>query len=360
MNESNSVLYVSICSAESSPGIYKKVTGFINGAKKNGFQSQAKIIEPNGIRGNIAFIRQILFAKEKNIIIRYIPKLGFIIFVLGICLKLKNQRFFIDVPTPMTNHLIEIFNGHNPRLQKIVNILFIVLMGSIPFLSCTKIIQYSNESSFFSFLCSKKILLIGNGIDCDSISPRLESPLWPAETLKLVAVGTVAFWHGWDKIIKVISQINKDETIPYNIHLSVIGDGPDLKILEKLVKNLGIQEFVYFPGFLSGSLLEEQYKKAHFGIGSLGWDRVNIKLASPIKTREYLASGLPVIYSTKDVDLAQNNELAIYVEAREDNKELKKILSSMDKRIIPHPLACYEFSTLNFDFSKKVLQILDY
>lgn len=360
MNENNSVLYVSICSAESSPGIYKKVRGFINGANKSGYQARAKIIEPDGVRGNIQFIYQVLVAKEQNIVVRYIPKLGGLFFLVGILHKLRNKNFFIDVPTPMTNHLIEILNSEQSGIKKSLNIGLIVLQGSIPFLSCKKIIQYSIESSFFSLFCKNKILLIGNGVCCDDILLRKNSPSWPDKTFSIVAVGTVAMWHGWDKVINVIAEINQDNAIPYNIEFTIVGDGPDLQKLIDLSEKQGISEYINFTGFLSGSDLDRQYEKAHYAIGSLGWERVGINFASPIKTREYLAAGVPLIYSTKDIDLSNisDNGMAINVDTSLNNKLLKNTLSNMHLQKIPHPDICRDFSISKLDFNHKAKSIL--
>ena len=360
MNENNSVLYVAICSAKSSPGIYKKVTGFIKGAKKSGYHSRAKTIEPNGIIGNIQFIYQVLIAKEQNIIVRYIPKLGVLFFLLGILLKFRNKFFYIDVPTPMINHLSEIFNSDHSAIRKSLNIGLIILMGSIPFLSCKKIIQYSIESPFFSFLCKNKILLVGNGVSCEDVVLRKNSPTWPDKIFSLVAVGTVATWHGWDKMINIIAEINQDNSIPYNIEFTVVGDGPDLQKLIDLSQNLGISSYVNFTGFLSGSDLDRQYEKAHYAIGSLGWERVGINFASPIKTREYLAAGVPLIYSAKDIDLLDitDNGMAIYVDTSSHNKFLKNTLSNMHMQNIPSPDVCRDFSLSKLDFHHKVVSIL--
>lgn len=360
MNEVNSVAYISICSPKTSPGIYKKVTGFISGAKKCGYQAHAKIIEPCGVVGNIIFIKKVLLAKEKNIVVRYIPKLGILFFLAGLLHKLRNKNFYIDVPTPMTNHLIEILNSEQSGISKSLNICLILIQGSIPFLCCKKIIQYSNESYFFSLFCKNKIILIGNGVCCDDILLRKTSPVWPDKVFRLVSVGTVALWHGWDKVINVIAEINQDDSIPYNIEYTIIGDGPDLKKLIDLSKNLGLSSYINFTGFLSGSDLDQQYEKAHYAVGSLGWERVGIDFASPLKTREYLAAGVPLIYSAKDIDFINisNTKIAIYVDTSLTNDGLKKILSNMHMHNIPRPDECRDFTLSNLDFTHKVKNIL--
>ena len=362
MYNKNSVLYAAICSSQSSPGIFKKVNGFVSGANNAGYIAKSKTINPNGFKGNAKLIKNLFFAKEETIIVRYIPKLGIIFLFLGFYLKLKNRRLIIDVPTPMINHIFEIYKSDKSSLARLFSISLITFMGSLPFLSATRIVQYSNESSFFSFLCKKKTIIIGNGVDTKNILQKQSSPLWPDSSLRLVAVGTVAFWHGWDKVIKVIADINNNKLAPYKIHLTIIGEGPDLKNLISLSKKLKVDSFVKFTGFLSGNSLDIHYEDAHYAIGSMGWERVNIDLASPIKTREYLAAGLPVIYSTKDIDLIDDvdKDLAIFVDTSEDNKNLKRVLMNMHLIKIPSPVLCRKFCLSRFDFEQKAKLVLEF
>ena len=51
---------------------------------------------------------------------------------------------------------------------------------------------------------------------------------------------------------------------------------------------------------------------SNVGIGSLSLFKVNLKEASPLKTRDYLARGLPVVVGYHDTDLENHSEFNPY------------------------------------------------
>jgi len=360
MTKKKSLTYVAICSKKTSPGIYKKVLGFVKGAQKNNISSNSIIVEPKGISGYLTYTREIAFSSSDYVVIRYLPKLGFIIFLLGVLLKLSNRNLIIDVPTPMKSHIKEIMIHNRGFLSRFFNISLIYLQSFIPFLSAGRIIQYANEARFFSFFLSKKTILIGNGVDVESIPLRGSAPKWPGtnKTLNLVAVGTVATWHGWDKVLTVIKELKDENFQDFNIFFKIIGDGPEVIKLKKMSSQLNITENVEFLGFLSGEKLYSHYSDAHIGVGSLGWSRIGVEVASPIKSREYLAAGLPVLYSTKDVDFHIDANIAIYLQQSEDVYEFKNMIKNLGQIDFPSSKECRKYALNNLDFSIKVSKIL--
>ncbi len=355
-----SIIYIGICSKISSSGVYKKIFGFIEGAKKNGFQGHVKAIEPNGIRGYMEFVKAICFAKESNVIVRYIPKLGIVLLFLGIILRITNRNLIIDVPTPMKNHIKEILNKKiKLNINDYLHILIIYLQAFLPFLSAKKIIHYAKDSAFFTFGAKYKVVIIGNGVDVDSIPCRVCTPIWPDQKLNLVAVGTIAFWHGWDKIIKVIKELKEEEFKVFDILLTFIGEGPELINLKKMVDEYQLNSFVKFKGHLTGSDLYKEYENAHIGLGSLGWSRIDLKMASPIKSREYIAAGMPCLYSTEDIDFNENCIFAYNVSDSEDINDMKEFIKNLVNIRLPKSSECRKFATDNLDFKNKISLVLN-
>ncbi|NCO69852.1 MULTISPECIES: glycosyltransferase [Shewanella] len=346
--------YLGICSKNSSPGVYKKIKGFIKGAQKKLPNSSYCLIEPKGWRGYSELFKEALASKQNLIMIRYLPRAGLLFFFLGFILNLRKQKLIIDVPTPQVNLIKEILL-HNKTFFGLLNILLIYLQAFIPFITAYKVLQYSNESSFFTFGLKKRVLLIGNGVDVDSITLRKNQPNWPSAELRLIAVGTIAAWHGWDKILNIIYEIKNSPWHEYSIKFTVVGDGPDLKLLKDLVKKYGISDSVIFTGHLDGQDLLAEYEKSHIAVGSLGWDRIGVDIASPLKYREYLAVGIPFVYMTKDVDFDEDSRVAILVKSSD---ELKLFLLNMKAFSLPAPSMCREYAKENLDFSKKVMEIL--
>ncbi len=354
----NSLLYLAICSRSQSPGVIKKIKGVVSGAKACGYDSRSVIIEPGKLISYVLFIYNIAFAKEKYVFIRYINVIGIWILFSGFILKIRGRDLFIDVPTPIKNHLREICGSPQTGLVEFVNVLLIFLQGSLPFLSAKKVVQYAEEGKFFSLGVERKTIKIGNGVDVESIPCRSSAPKWPSLTLNLVAVGTIAFWHGWDKLIEAIRIVGNDPEVDFNINLSIIGDGPDRIKLEQLVSSYNLSNNIKFTGLLYGKELYEEYNKAHFGVSSLGWSRVGIYEASPLKVREYLAAGLPVIAATKDPDFNNNDSIVINLADEGSVDNIVKFIRNISLMKIPSVKECRLFAENNLDFKIKMKKVL--
>lgn len=101
---------------------------------------------------------------------------------------------------------------------------------------------------------------------------------------QLVFVGSPDLkWHGIDKLLKIAS-VNTD----YDFH--IIGATSSISPLQNI--------FLYPPKF--GKELYEILERMDIAISSLALERNHINQGSPLKTRLYLACGLPVIASYED------------------------------------------------------------
>lgn len=104
--------------------------------------------------------------------------------------------------------------------------------------------------------------------------------------INLVFVGSPGqIWHGVDRVIQ-LAEVFK------NFKFHVIGPSKPTGICD--------HENIIFTGELYGTELVEYLAKMDLGISSLAMERNNLMEGSPLKTREYLAAGLPVIAGYKD------------------------------------------------------------
>ena len=94
-----------------------------------------------------------------------------------------------------------------------------------------------------------KLIQIAPGIDTNHFQPRdssgLKASLGLADKKVIVSVGRLVPRKGQDQLIRALPRIRK--AIP-NIHLFVVGRGPYLKKLEKLVDKHGVRDCVTFTG----------------------------------------------------------------------------------------------------------------
>ena len=144
-------------------------------------------------------------------------------------------------------------------------------------------------------------IVLGNGVDTSRLQHRL---LPNNHRAQLVFVGSPGCrWHGIEKIISLAELLPQ-----YDFHIV----GPDKN---EFIHN---SENMTFHGFLEKKKLSLLYKKMDLAIGTLALHRKNMEEASPLKVREYIAYGLPVIVGYKDTDL-YDKSVVLYIGNYENN-----------------------------------------
>ena len=154
----------------------------------------------------------------------------------------------------------------------------------------------------YEYIHCVKTIPISNGIDFKEIPLRLGNREI-TDTLNMIGVAEIHYWHGFDRVIKGLGEYYKN---PHDIKVifNIVGDGfdQDINLLHKLVSQLNLQEYVHFYGSKHGKELDTLFEQSDFGIASLARHRTNITKIKTLKTREYAARGIPFIYSEIDDD----------------------------------------------------------
>lgn len=145
-------------------------------------------------------------------------------------------------------------------------------------------VAVSEEIGNFLKGFKKPIRVQTNGFDLQRVQPRLP-PDNPRP--RLIFAGTPGFrWHGVDKILYLASKLPV-----FDFH--IVGSDPEGNELGN----------VFMHGYLSQEHLYDLYREMDVAIGTLALYRKKMEQASPLKVREYLALGLPVIIGYDDPDL---------------------------------------------------------
>ena len=144
---------------------------------------------------------------------------------------------------------------------------------------------------------------IRNGVDTDSIN--ITSSIKNNDVINFVGIANLSKWHGYDRMINGLSNYYKDKRINKEIHFYVIGEGVEKENLIRLTNRLCLNNYVHFLGAKIGKELDRIVDDMHIGVSSLALFRAGGG-HDPIKTKEFLAQGLPVIvgYNDKLVDMA--------------------------------------------------------
>ncbi|HOD06134.1 MAG TPA: glycosyltransferase [Anaerolineaceae bacterium] len=133
--------------------------------------------------------------------------------------------------------------------------------------------------------------VIANGI---SLADYPELPVPQNESPHLVFMGhpgiardLTANWHGLDRLLQMAS-------IFPTWQFDVIG--PSAQEVGTVPPNVHLQ------GYLGSAEYTPLLARSDIGIGTLALERKGMREACPLKVREYLASGLPVITAYQDTD----------------------------------------------------------
>ena len=232
------------------------------------------------------------------------------------------RQLMKNIPTIVeinTNDVKEYFLGSIKR-----GLYNFITRGCI-FSNASGIVFVTHELSLLQSFCkyNKKFIVIGNGIDLN-----LFEPLSPTNNKfpRMVFIGSPnQQWHGVDKIVKLADM-------QPSWLFDLIGfTESDLGI--RLPKN------IICRGYLEQSEYKKVLAKADVAIGTLALHRNGMNEGSPLKVREYLAFGLPVIIGYQDTDFPVKSEFILQLpncEANVDeNIELIKsfVYKWMGKRV---------------------------
>ncbi|HSJ69438.1 MAG TPA: glycosyltransferase [Anditalea sp.] len=359
INSDKTLVYLAIVNKKLSPGVFNKIIGTVKGAEKNGFAARVWYREPN-INFREELIEEIISATEKYVLIRSVCEYN--IFLLPALIKAKRQGKVIifDVPTPNRVAVYEIYNGDKTFLGKIKSLFFLLASGPIPYLFVDRIIQYAQEGKWFLLGNHAKTKLIGNGIDVSAIRQRNNKAVWPSSKLNLIAVASINYWHGFDRLIKAIKIFNDKPNVNYKVYLTIIGKGSYFQSLNNLVLELKLEDFIIFKGFLTGEDLYENYDIVHLGVGSLGLYRKKLDDASELKSREYCSIGLPFLASGNDPDFPESTPFRYKVENTDEIESIIDFLLHADDFLLhTQDMDIRKFAENKLDFKVKIREILD-
>ena len=138
-----------------------------------------------------------------------------------------------------------------------------------------------------------------NGIDIESFKPVSGSREYDYEHIYLIAVAFLMRHHGYERVIEGLNDYYKKER-KRKVFVNIIGDGKEKRKYEHLVRKYNLSDYVKLLNPMYGDELETMYNNADAGLAGFGFYKDGVEQVGTLKTREYLAKGLPVILGTKD------------------------------------------------------------
>ncbi|MEG1314062.1 MAG: glycosyltransferase [Bacilli bacterium] len=218
-----------------------------------------------------------------------------------------------------------------------------------------------NVESYHNIPC----INIYNGIDVKSVKMRRVKK----DVKSCIHFGIVASIqpvHGIDIFINSIQSYYKSGG-KRNLVFDIVGGGTEEKKLIKLVNLLGLNKRVVFHGFKFDEELESLYDVIDIGICELAPERRNYSLSSSLKSREYLAKGLPIIASV-DIDIFNDKPFDYFLKLNSNNSliDIRKCIDFYDSIYVNNEEAIKvatdirKFAIDNIDMSEVIKPILNY
>lgn len=151
-------------------------------------------------------------------------------------------------------------------------------------------VTYSEDTEIFGVPTIRTI----NGIQLENISPSKGT--YQENRITMMAVAYMQSHHGYERILEGLHQYYKNAANKYVVELLLIGDGPEKPLYQSLVRKYHLENCVRFYPTMSGNALDEMYDISDIALASFGTYKKGVYTRlSALKTREYLAKGMPII-----------------------------------------------------------------
>jgi len=202
----------------------------------------------------------------------------------------------------------------------------------------------------------EKFILITNGIQLDSVRVKKQNK---KNYLNLLSIANVAFWHGYDRIIKGLYEYYK--TNPQKeIYYHCVGEGPELTNLKKLTKELNLEKYVIFHGIKTGEDLDKVFDESDIALGSLGLHRISA--GSPLKNREYCARGIPFVISYEDLDFPETFPFVYRIPKDDTPVDISQLIQWYENLVKEHPnysMEMRKYAEENLSWDAKMKPVIE-
>lgn len=172
-------------------------------------------------------------------------------------------------------------------------------------------------------------LSIVNGIDLSRV--RLRTPQNEDDIVRILCAANFMQAHGIDRFLAGMEKYYENGgTRQIQLHLA--GSGPEYPHLISQSKNSRhLAARVVFHGMLDSSELEVLYDQCDMAIEALACFRKDLYITSTLKTREYMAAGLP-FFSDAAIDILEQPSSFVHtIPAEESPIDIEEILRFYDR-----------------------------
>lgn len=249
----------------------------------------------------------------------YIVTKSFVSFLKNIKEKYPSNKILFEIPTYPYD--LE-YQGIKSKLLLCIDKLFRKRLHKY----IDRIVTLTEDKNIFNI----PTLKFTNGINLSRIPITTKITVNPNE-LHLICVAQFSFWHGYERLIEGLSIYYQDASISKKVIIHFVGNGPDLEKYKLLTEQKKLSEYIVFHGAIYGDELSKIFDISDVAICSLGCHRKKLHLVSELKSREYLARGLPIVSSTKIDIVPRDYEYCLYISEDEQPVIIKDVIEFAER-----------------------------
>lgn len=258
----------------------------------------------------------------------------------------KGIKVIIEIPT--YPYLVEVNN--KSVLGKLEIALDNIITGKLK-RYVHRICTTSKENYIFGI----ETIKINNGININSIPVKKKS-CHDKSIINMIGIGNLARWHGYDRIIKGLANYYKENN-SINIQFFIVGEGRERVNLESLTAELNIKNYVHFLGSKTGKELDDIFDEMDLGISSLALFRAGGG-HDPIKSKEFLGRGLPILLAYDDKLIDMSLEYVFLAEESESAIDISEVVERY-KCINSSSIDIRNYAYEHLSWNKQMIKVIN-
>lgn len=153
----------------------------------------------------------------------------------------------------------------------------------------------------------------------------------PDGRIDMAAAAFMQKQHGYERVIKGLYHYYQAGG-NRKVYFHLAGEGPEKSNYQKLVKKYQLEKNVLFYPELVGEQLDDFFERKDIAVSALGLYKNGVYYESSLKSREYLARGLPMITGCT-VDVFEKKPCGYYCSFPNDRSsiDIEQVLIFCDK-----------------------------
>lgn len=205
----------------------------------------------------------------------------------------------------------------------------------------------------------ESLTTISNGISVKDIpfSGSLRSDNYNVSIIFVASVFSV--WQGLERLLDGLAVYTGSIRVIVTL-LGTVNQRQHARIDEVNRGQKNVK--VVCPGPRYGEEAAEYFANQSVAVSTLSLFKKNMREACPLKTREYVARGLPFVYAYDDPDIPDNVEFALKLPATDRPVDIEQVVDFCqrvgERTDVSHQMRC--FAEKNLDWTIKTQQMYDF